>query len=131
MCSLPLRPLGVYLMTICLLSVAAGDSDARATPIGPEAILCLPHRVGILRTRLGHEHRLIYSEQLRPLVDVLENLGKLITIDIMTADYEIGDTHVPTVQRLRARHPDAVTCMLRIGYPATYSRGMRLRPLIR
>ena len=75
---------------------------------------------------IGSRAQAIYSEQLRPLVDVPENLGKLITIDIMTADYEIGDTHVPTVQRLRARHPDAVTCTLRIGYPATYSRGMRL-----
>ena len=71
-------------------------------------------------SRIGHE---IYEAQLRPKVETDENIGKLISIDINTGDYEIGDDLIPTVRRLRQRRPDAEVWTERIGYNAVYAVG--------
>ena len=39
-------------------------------------------------SKIGHE---IYETQLRSKVETDENIGKLISIDIKTGDYEIAD----------------------------------------
>lgn len=51
-------------------------------------------------SRIGHE---IYETQLRDTVETEENIGRLISIDINTGDYEIGDDLIPTVRLLRQR----------------------------
>ena len=71
-------------------------------------------------SRIGHE---IYETQLRSKVETEENIGKLISIDIRTGDYEIGDDLIPTVRRLRHRRPDAQVWTERIGYNAVYAVG--------
>jgi hypothetical protein len=71
-----------------------------------------------------------YESNLRFLVETPENIGKLITIDTQTGDYEIGTDHIATVNTLRSRQPNAVTATLRIGYPTTYSRGIRMKPIV-
>ena len=73
--------------------------------------------------------REIYVERLRREVEHDENIGKFISIDIRSGDYEIGTSHLVTSDRLFERHPDAVISTLRIGYPATFSRGVRMRPV--
>ena len=50
-------------------------------------------------SRIGHE---IYETQLRPKVETEGNIGKLISIDINTGDYEIGDKPLSAIQRLQA-----------------------------
>ena len=75
-------------------------------------------------SRIGHE---IYETQLRPQVETEENIGKLISIDINTGDYEIGEKPVLTIQRLQARRPDAEIWTERIGYDAVYAVGGSLR----
>ncbi len=72
--------------------------------------------------------REIYAERLRPQVETDENIGKFISIDILSGDYEVGTSHLETSDRIFERHPNAVISTLRIGYPATFSRGMRMRP---
>lgn len=74
--------------------------------------------------------RAIYSERLRGRVETTENIGKFISIDIGSDDYEIGTDHLETSDRLFERHPEAVIATLRIGYPATFSRGVRMRPRV-
>jgi hypothetical protein len=71
-------------------------------------------------SRIGHE---IYETQLRPKVETEENIGKLISIDINTGDYEIGDDLIPTVRLLRQRRPNAEVWTERIGYDAVYAVG--------
>jgi hypothetical protein len=79
-------------------------------------------------SRVGHE---LYESRLRPQVETEENIGKLISIDIDTGDYEIGDELIPTVRKLRDRHPNAQVWTERIGYDAVYSVGGALERIRR
>ena len=66
----------------------------------------------------------IYQQRLRTQVETEENIGKLISIDIETGDYEIGDDKsLAAPHRLHARHPGAALYTLRIGYNAVDSFG--------
>jgi hypothetical protein len=75
-------------------------------------------------SRIGHE---IYETQLRPKVETEANIGKLISIDIHTGDYEIADKLITAIERLQARRPDAEIWSERIGYDAVYAVGGTLR----
>lgn len=71
--------------------------------------------------RRGQE---IYETRVRPKVETEENIGKLVSIDIETGDYEIGDDHdLDAPRRLHARHPGAALYTVRIGYNAVYALG--------
>jgi hypothetical protein len=65
----------------------------------------------------------LYQKRIRPRVETEENVGKIISIDIHSGDYEIDDDPVKTADRLRARHPGAVLWTERIGYDAVYAIG--------
>ncbi len=71
-------------------------------------------------TRRGNE---LYEQRIRNLVETQENLGKIVSIDIETGDYEIGDDLISTGDRLFARHPGAALYGARIGYNAVYAVG--------
>lgn len=62
-------------------------------------------------------------EQLRPQVETEENIGKLISIDVETGDYEIASDLITAGRRLQARHPNAALIGKRIGYNAVYTVG--------
>ena len=66
----------------------------------------------------------LYEHGIRDQVETEENIGKLISIDIETGDYEIGDDiSIDAPLRLHARHPGAAVYTLRIGYNAAVSLG--------
>jgi hypothetical protein len=71
-------------------------------------------------TRRGKE---LYDQRIRTLVDTKDNLGKIVSIDIETGDYEIGEDLISTGDRLFARHPGAALYGARIGYNAVYAVG--------
>ena len=71
-------------------------------------------------TRRGQE---LYEQQIRAQVERPENIGKIISIDIETGDYEVGDDLITTGNRLFARHPGAALYGARIGYNAVYAVG--------
>ena len=71
-------------------------------------------------TRRGQE---LYEQSIRNLIETQENLGKIVSIDIETGDYEIGDDLISTGDRLFARHPGAALYGARIGYNAVYAVG--------
>lgn len=75
-------------------------------------------------SKIGHE---IYETQLRGKVETEENIGKLISIDINTGDYEIAEKLVQAIKRLQARRPDAEIWSERIGYDAVYGVGGSIR----
>jgi hypothetical protein len=65
----------------------------------------------------------IYTKQIRAKVETLENIGKIVSIDIKSGDYEIDADLLATCRRLQARHEDAVLWTERIGFNAVYSIG--------
>jgi hypothetical protein len=70
--------------------------------------------------RLGQE---IYETRLRDRVETEGNIGKVISIDVDTGDYEIDDDLIKAGDRLRTRHPGAALYGARIGYDAVYAVG--------
>jgi hypothetical protein len=73
---------------------------------------------------VGRRGRELYERTIRPKVETPENIGKLVSIDIETGDYEIGDdkSH-DAASRLHAKHPGAAVWTERIGYNAVYTLG--------
>jgi hypothetical protein len=65
----------------------------------------------------------IYERSIRSQVETADNIGKIISINIVTGDYEIDDDLVVACHRLQAKEPDAVIWTERIGYDAVYAVG--------
>lgn len=65
----------------------------------------------------------LYEQSLRGKVETPENIGKIISIDIETGDYEIDDDPLAAGRRLQAKHPDAAIYGKRIGYNAVFALG--------
>jgi hypothetical protein len=65
----------------------------------------------------------IYEERLRSLVETEENIGRIISIDVETGDYEIADDLLSAGRHLQKRHPNARMYGKRIGYNAVYAVG--------
>lgn len=70
--------------------------------------------------RIGHE---LYEKQIRSKVETEENIGKIISIDIETGDYEIGEDVLEPAKRLLGKNPDAAIWGERIGYNAVFAVG--------
>ena len=70
--------------------------------------------------RLGES---IYQTKLRALLETPENIGRLVSIDVETGDYEVGDDLLLSGKRIHERHPNALLYGVRIGYNAVYAVG--------
>jgi len=67
---------------------------------------------------------MLYEQKIRAQVEIEENIGKLVSINIETGEYEIGDDHsLDAPRRLQAKHPGAAVYTRRIGYNAAYAIG--------
>jgi len=64
-----------------------------------------------------------YEKNLRANVETAGNLGKIISINIETGEYEIGNNLVETSLLLRAKQADAALWGERIGFDAVYAIG--------
>ena len=62
-------------------------------------------------------------EHLRVQVEVPDNIGKLIAVDVETGDYEIGEDLLAISHCLKSRHPGAEMWAERIGFNAVYTVG--------
>jgi hypothetical protein len=65
-------------------------------------------------------------EQLRSKVET-GNIGRIVALDVDTADYEVAEDTLTASQRLLVRHPDAQIWCVRVGYPAVHHFGPRVR----
>lgn len=72
---------------------------------------------------VGEAGRAIYEQRLRSIVEIPENIGKVIDIDVDTGDYEIDEDGMMANRRLRERRPGARIYGIRIGYNAMYAIG--------
>ena len=75
----------------------------------------------VVHDRATEEGSRIYYHQLRPILEVEENFGKVLVIDVDTAEYEMDVDGNAAVARIRAWHPDHLLYRMRIGAKATYS----------
>ena len=75
---------------------------------------------------ISERARRLYSEKLRAVVETPETIGQFITIDVLSGDYATGPDHIATVAAVRARHKNAQTNTIRIGYTTTYTHGGRM-----
>ena len=67
----------------------------------------------------------IYEKVVRPKV-ASGNVGKIVSIDVDTGEYELGESLLEAAERLLGRCPDAQIWSERIGYPAVYRFGGRM-----
>lgn len=65
----------------------------------------------------------IYEQRLRTLLETEENIGKIVSIDVDSDDYEVNPDLLEAGLRLQARRPDARIYGKRIGYNAVYAIG--------
>ncbi len=72
-----------------------------------------------LQARIGI---ILYSPESTE-VETADNIGKLIAIDLNTGDYEIDKDLLAAHHRLKAKQPNAVTWIERVGYNAVYAIG--------
>ena len=85
---------------------------------------------------IARRGKAVYEQSIRDRVETGDNLGKIISIDVETGDYEIDDDLLKAAHRLRNRHPKAALWMERIGYDAVFAFGASLtlamgnRPLL-
>ena len=71
-------------------------------------------------TQRGKE---LYKNTICSQVKTLENIGKIISINVETGEYEIGDDLLTTSLRLRAKQADAALWAERIGFNPVYAVG--------
>ena len=65
-----------------------------------------------------------YEAGIREKVEKEENIGKLLSIDVETGDYEMdNDPGFNAIKHLRSKNPQAKIFTLRIGYDAVYALG--------
>ncbi|MBW4618061.1 MAG: hypothetical protein KME17_01590 [Cyanosarcina radialis HA8281-LM2] len=65
----------------------------------------------------------LYEKSIRTQVETPENIGKIISIDLETGDYEIDEDLIVACHRLQAKHHNAVIWTERIGYDAVFAVG--------
>ena len=65
----------------------------------------------------------LYEKRIRAKVETAENIGKIISINVETGEYEIGNDLVETSLRSQAKQADAALWGERIGFDAVYAVG--------
>ena len=76
---------------------------------------------GIDVRHLGDEGERIYHEKLKPLLEP-QYKGKIIAIEVDSGDYFIGDTVMEALQKAKARYPEKIFHVIRVGFRAVHKR---------
>ncbi len=58
----------------------------------------------------------LYAQSIRARVEVKENIGKMVIIDVETGDYEVDEIGLAASRHLQAKRPEAELYGIRIGY---------------
>jgi hypothetical protein len=73
----------------------------------------------------------LYAKIIRAQVETAENIGKIVSIDIETGEYEVGENLLIPSRSLQAKHPDAALWGERIGFDVVYAVGGTLSEIIK
>jgi hypothetical protein len=66
--------------------------------------------------RIGKE---LYERDIRLSVEA-GNKGRVVAIDVRTGEFELADDAITSAGQLRARVPEAVIFVVRVGYPTLH-----------
>jgi hypothetical protein len=69
--------------------------------------------------RVGH---VLYARRIRPKL-AREKKGRVVALDVQTADYEVADDVLTAADRLRARRPNAKIWLERVGFRTLHRFG--------
>jgi hypothetical protein len=75
------------------------------------------------RDEIGRRAKRLYEQTIRAQVETLENIGKMVIIDVETGEYGVDNTGLETSRRLHAIRPDAPLYGIRIGYDVADALG--------
>ena len=75
------------------------------------------------REEVARRAKQLYESEIRIIVEIEENIGKMVIIDIETGDYEIDDTGIQASHSLRVKNSLARLFGIRIGYNVAASLG--------
>lgn len=67
------------------------------------------------KQEIARRGRAVYASKIRRKV-AREKKGRVVALDIETADFEVADNALRAAERLLARRPDAQVWLERIGY---------------
>jgi hypothetical protein len=65
----------------------------------------------------------LYESSIRQQVELEDNIGKMVIIDIETGAYEVDETGLKAARKLSEKHPNARLFGIRIGYNVAVSFG--------
>ncbi|MGB0562101.1 MAG: hypothetical protein ACPGVO_09895 [Spirulinaceae cyanobacterium] len=75
------------------------------------------------REEVARRAEQLYESGIRHEVEIEENIGKMVIIDIETGDYAIDKTGLQASRNLSKKHPNARLFGIRIGYNVAISFG--------
>ena len=79
----------------------------------------------LMREKTVERGTQLYEREIRQRVEA-GNLGKYVSLDITSGDYEVGDDSRETAERIQRRYPAAIVYSLRIGHPAAVNMRRRI-----
>jgi hypothetical protein len=65
----------------------------------------------------------IYEQRIRSLVEIPQNMGKMLTLDVETGEYRIGTNSIEGAIELKHNRPMARLFTVRIGHDVGVSFG--------
>jgi hypothetical protein len=65
----------------------------------------------------------LYEQQIRQVVETPANIGKMLTLNVETGEYSIGNNPAETILNLKQKQPLSRLFTLRIGYRTGVSFG--------
>jgi hypothetical protein len=72
--------------------------------------------VAVDRCGIGERARQLYEERIRSQVEIPDNIGKMVVIDVETGEFGVDATGLETSQRIHEARPAARLFGIRIGY---------------
>lgn len=75
------------------------------------------------REEVAQRANQLYETSIQQLVEVEDNIGKMVIIDIETGDYEVDNSGIEASHILMKKHPNARLFGIRIGYNVAVSFG--------
>ncbi|MFM7426918.1 MAG: hypothetical protein ACKO7W_18285, partial [Elainella sp.] len=70
------------------------------------------------RQEIARRGKELYERNIRAKVETADNIGKIVSINVDTGEYEVGDDLVEISLRLRTKQADAALWGERIGFDA-------------
>ena len=75
------------------------------------------------REEVARRAKHLYESSIRDQVEVEENIGKMVIIDIATGDYRVDENGLYAADYLSEKHPNARLFGIKIGYNVAASFG--------